>query len=246
MILGNFSTVLNRSVITHTRKSCDEPDPFIAELENRRVGIINGLQETDVINAPKFKTLASNEKYTYRKLFSNKIEKTGPRHVIFVESNYYPRFAESDDSIWERLIVFNFRARFTDIPSETNEFILDSDLFTKLSHEKEAILKWMVEGSVRYFAKEKLDIPTSNLEALQYYKNICQSHYEAYFYSRLRATQNESDRIQVSLLNSDYKNWCAQNEIEGCSTRKLTEFLHRKGINKKKNNNTYYTNVVYK
>ena len=248
MIMGKFATNLNRSVLIRTKRSSDEPDPFVASLENKRIGIIDNLEQRDIINVAKYKALASNEKYVYRKLFSNDVENTQSDHVLFLAVNHCPRFKESDDSLWERMVFIDFKARFTENPSKDYEFPIDKKLLSKLGDEKEkeAVLKWMIDGAIRYYAREKLDIPESNLETLEHYADLFQSSFDEYFSSRLKLTDDDKDRIQVTLLNDDYKNWCFENGIEEGKIKELADFLHGKGIYKKKNNNTYYTHVIYK
>ncbi len=246
LILGNFSTFLNKSLIINTGKASDSPEPFMAELKNKRVGIMNELQQTDVINTTKFKILATNEKYTYRVLNSNDIEKTDSRHVILLASNHKPIFPETDQSIWERLVIINFNARFIDEPKNANEFKVDRKLNIKLRDEKEAILKWLIDGCIRYFEHGKLNIPESSLEALEEYKTMSQDEHELYFSNRLEMTKDDKDRIQVSALYTDYKEWCLQNNVKKITNVAFGEIAFRKNIPKVKNSNHYYTNVKIK
>lgn len=248
MLLHKFAVSLNKSVIIDSKRGSDAPDPFVAELKNKRVGIINELQQNDMVSTSKFKTLATNEEYSYRVLHSNDVEKTSSRHVILLASNHKPVFPETDDSIWERLIIMNFKARFTDNPKNDNEYKIDRKLLTKLDtdEEKQAFLKWVVDGSIRYFKQGKLMIPKSCLDALDEYKFISQDDTELYFYYRLEVTKDSEDRIQVSLLHKDYKDWCITNAVDPISRKDFANFLLKKNIGRFKSNNTYYTHVKYK
>ncbi len=245
-LLGNFSTFLNKSLILNTGKASDAPEPFMAELKNKRVGIMNELQQSDIINPSKFKTLATNEKYTYRVLNSNDIEKTESNHVILLASNHKPVFPETDQSIWERLLIINFKAKFTDEPKSENEFIVDRKLNVKLQSEKEAFLKWLVDGSIRYFKNGKLNIHINSLNALDEYKMMSQDENELYFFHRLEITKDSDDRIQASELYADYKEWCSTNNVKKMSSIAFSEYSSRKKIGKTKSNVYYYTNVKFK
>ena len=246
--LGVFSTFLGKSVLVNTTRTSDLPDPFIAELKNKRVGIINDMGQTDIIHTGKMKNLAENEKYPFRLLFSNKIEKTVSKHVLFITSNHKPIFPETDDSIWQRLVLVEFKAKFVENPEKKDEFKADRKLRSKLEspEEKEAFLKWMIDGAVRYYQTEKLNIPQSSLRILDEYKMFSQDENELYFQSRLRSTEDQSDRIQSAILYSDYKNWCRNNSVKKLSSIGFAELLSEKGVPKIKSNTYYYTNVKFK
>ncbi len=248
-LLTNFSINLNKSLIINSGRGAEAPDPFIAELANKRVGIINELEQSDVINTTKFKTLATNEGYCYRLLNSNKIEKTNSRHVLLLASNHKPTFPETDQSIWERLVIMNFRAKFTDNPKEENEYKIDPKLREKLEseHEKEAFLKWLIDGSIRYFNRGKLVIPQSCLDSLEEYKSVSQDENESYFFDRIEITKNKKDRIQSSELFNDYIEWAISKHVKKQMTRVgFSEFMHRKKVPKTKISNTYYTHIKLK
>ncbi len=245
--VGEFSTFLGKSLLVNTPRTADFPDPFIAVLKNKRVGIINDFQQTDLINTGKFKILAENEKYPFRMLFSNKIEETVSRHVLFLTLNHKPIFPETDDAIWDRLVLVNFNAKFVDNPQD-GEFKADKKLRSKLEEqeEKEAFLKWLIDGAIRYFKNEKLIIPQSNLDSLDEYKMLSQDENELYFLDRLQVTGNVNDRIQVSILYSDYKSWCKRSHVKRISNIAFSELLSSKKIPTIKSRSYYYTCIKFK
>ena len=150
-ILGYLFTGLNSSLLVGRRKIS-----FPAELKNKRIGVITDLEETDVIRTDKLKSLVSNNKYANKFLHSDFVEKTSLRHVIIVTSNSRPKFSESNLSAWEKLLVINFDAKFIEKPKAKNEFQVNRTLFDTLKLEEEAILKWIIDGAVRYYKNEKL------------------------------------------------------------------------------------------
>lgn len=244
-VLGEYSSFLNKAIIIDSNKSSDAPDPFLAELKGLRVGIINELKQVDVINTSKFKTLATNEKYTFRQLNSNLIEKVKSKHVLMIASNHKPIFPETDQSIWERLWIIKCEAKFVDNPRDRNEFIIDRTLRNKL--DKQAFLKWLVDGAIRFFRNCEIKIPQSSLDALDEYKSASQDENELYFSQRIEATNNEKDRIQISVLFTDYKGWCRENNVKKHFTQTaFSETMARKGYEKKKNSNYYFTKIKYR
>ena len=110
----------------------------------------------ETIKTDKLKSLVSNNKYANKFLRSDFVEKTSLRHVIIVTSNSRPKFSESNLSAWERLLVINFDAKFIEKPKAKNEFQVNRTLFETLKLEEEAILKWIIDGAVRYYKNEKL------------------------------------------------------------------------------------------
>lgn len=246
LIFGKFSTTLDNSVIVDGGKSSDAPDPFLASLKNKRLGMMNELRHNDTINTRKFKVLVTNERLAYRNLYSSNIEHTTSQHVLILTSNHKPTFPETDRSIWERLILVEFKASFVDNPKSEGEFKIDRGLIPKLEKELESILKWLVDGAIRYYRNDALNIPVSSLKFLEQYKAISQDENEAYFYERLEKTGNKKDRIKTVDLYEDYKNWCADHGIKKLTKMPFTEFMARMGIPWKKSGTNYYANVKFK
>ena len=244
-ILGDFATDIDSSLIVSTGKSSNAPDPFIAELKTKRLGIMNELQQTDVINTKKFKILVTNEKLPYRALYSNQIEKTTSQHVLILASNHKPTFPETDQSIWERLIIVRFEAKFVDNPKREGEFKIDRDLFSKLKNEKEAILKWLIDGAIRFYANGRLIIPEGSLGALDEYKMISEDENENYVRDRLEKTDNNKDRIKTVDLFNDYKKWCNDNGVTKLTKVPFGEFMSKMGFHVKKYGTNYYTHVKF-
>ena len=247
LIFGKFSASLDNSIIVDGGKSSNNPDPFLADLKNKRLGIMNELKHNDIINTRKFKVLVTNEKLAYRNLYSPTIEHTTSQHVLILASNHKPTFPETDRSIWERLVLVEFKASFVDDPKLEGEFKIDRGLISKLELELEAILRWLVDGAISYYRNDGLTIPKSSLRYLEKYKAISQDENEAYFYERLEKTSSDKDRIKTVDLYDDYKNWC----IDHCVRKLLSkvpfeEFLERKGIHWKKSGTNYYTHVKLK
>lgn len=247
-LLQRFSTSLAKSIIVDSGRVIDSPDPFMDALKNKRVGIINELQQKDSINTTKFKILATNEKYVYRLLHSNETEQTNSRHVILLASNHKPIFPETDDSIWERLLIINFKAKFTDKPKNDDEFLVDRDLLSKLQvpEVKQAFLKWLVDGAIRYYNHGRLMIPQTCLDALEDYRVTSQNDVEIYFNYRLEITKDSSDKIQVMPLYRDYESWCIENGVKKISHLVFGEFITKKNIAKVKNGESYYTHLKFK
>jgi P4 family phage/plasmid primase-like protien len=245
-IFGEFAVGLDNSIIVNTGKISNAPDPFLADLKNRRLGIMNELQQSDVINTRKFKVLVTNEKLAYRNLYSKEIEQTTSQHVLILASNHKPSFPETDQSIWERLIIVNFKAKFVDEPENEEEFPIDRDLFSKLQLHKEAILRWLIDGAISFYKKGKLSIPKSSLKALEHYKTISQDENEAYFDQRLERTKNKDDKIKTVDLYTDYKRWCTEYNVKRLYKTPFFEFIDKKKVPYKKSDTSYYTHIKFK
>jgi putative DNA primase/helicase len=85
-----------------------------------------------------------------------------PTHKLFLSTNHKPEIRGSDGAIWRRVKLVPFT--FTVAPED-----MDKDLDRKLEKEAEGILRWIVEGALKW-QQLGLDDPIEVREATQDYR----------------------------------------------------------------------------
>ena len=104
-------------------------------IRNARIGFSNELSADEIINGGNLKKFSSGgDKLTARLHCSNEISFI-PHFVLFVMLNDMNTIEPYDDAVDERLCIFNFKRRFTDIPKTMYDLKKDPNL----KHEVETI-----------------------------------------------------------------------------------------------------------
>ena len=243
ILFEDYFATLNNSVIIKTGKKNDDPDPFLARLDGRRIGLISEIGMKDTMNIDKVKNLTTKDNYNYRMLFSNTIKEMKTSHTLFLLTNYKPNLEECDNAIWRRLVLLYFKACFVKEPKKPNERPIVLDLEEKLSQKEhmEAFFSWIVEGSIRYH-QEGLVIPKSNLEDIENYKD----HEDelAEFISECCVLSKEYDEKKFAVrskeLYSRYCDWCSEYRMSKENIKIFNAKLEKKGFQKKKRKGLMY------
>lgn len=72
---------------------------------------------------------------------------------IFIETNCLPRVGSGDEALWDRMRVIDHAVRFALTPEEalaTDMPLVDPTLKDRLLLEADGVLKWMVEGAIKW------------------------------------------------------------------------------------------------
>lgn len=154
-LLGKFATTMHPSSIARTRTNATNvAEPFIADLEGRRMGFAPELERGSKLATAAIKHLTGGDNIKTRKLYHNAIEFV-PKHKISMLCNNEPEFSV-DEAMLRRIVKIPFRANFTYTPNpndpthrRTNPLILDR---LKEPGNLSALLNWLLIGSARYYA----------------------------------------------------------------------------------------------
>lgn len=141
--------------------------PDLADLRGRRFAAIEETPESGRLDVVGLKNLAGTLRITARKLYRDPV--TFPAsHTLFVNTNYPPQVAETDEGTWRRLLLVEFPYTFTGAGGDT-ERPGDPRLRARLSgpEQARAALAWLVEGAVRWYEnrREFPDTPSRVREA---------------------------------------------------------------------------------
>ncbi len=145
--------------------------------------------------------------------------------VVLFSTNHLPRVRGTDEGIWRRMNVIEFKRTFKE--NERDPYLKDS-----LRTEKSGILNWMLEGHRRYKASA-LQPPACVQDANRRYRkdmDVVSAFLEecCEFASEARCNQ--------TILKNAYERYCQDNGRSEASWRDLTAALEARGLAKKKSN----------
>lgn len=159
-ILGGYSANTQPETIM-LKKWGNETSSDIARLKGARFVTSEEPTEGVRLNEGLLKQLTGGSKVTCRFLYGDEFEYT-PEFKIWVATNHKPVIRGTDVGIWRRIKLIPFEVN---IPKER----VDKHLKQKLSNEAPQILRWMVEGSVKWHTSGMTE-PQCVLDAVKEYK----------------------------------------------------------------------------
>lgn len=104
------------------------PDPFLAHLVHKRVALCSETDSEAELKVSRVKQLTGNDQMDYRLLYDNQVRSLCPTHKLFVLTNHKPSVKDDDHSIWRRLCIIGFPARFVENPKQPHERKLTGNL----------------------------------------------------------------------------------------------------------------------
>ena len=119
-----------------------------------RFAILEELQSGHRLNSAILKKLVGTPTMTARLMHKNFISWLSS-HSIFVVSNYCPIIVDTDNGTWRRIVIIDYPTTF---PESADPKINGLGIRERLQvgrEQQEAILSWLVAGSVAWFANGK-------------------------------------------------------------------------------------------
>jgi putative DNA primase/helicase len=134
----------------------------LASVHGKRLIIAAEPSQGSRLDTSLIKSLTGGDQLSARRMREDLWSFT-PEALIVLVSNELPLVRDTSDGIWRRIVVIPFLARFQGTER-------DPLLKEKLLAEKEGILRWLVDGAVRY-SKEGLTPPPTVHAASANYRN---------------------------------------------------------------------------
>lgn len=230
-ILGDYATNIQPQTIMVNPKSGNAPSSDIARLKGARLVTSVEPNEGMRLDEGLLKQLTGDDVVTARKMFSEEFE-FKPEFKLWMATNHKPLIRGTDTGIWRRIHLIPFEVQ---IPLDR----VDKKLKYKLVKESEGILKWAVQGCIRW-QNEGLSMPQKVLEAVREYQ-----HEMDVISTFMDACCIGEGEVKASRLYAVYAKWAEEhNEYVMSSTKFGTELTKRDGIGKKKTRDGwYYTGV---
>lgn len=212
----------------------------IARLRGARFVTTVEPNENVKLNEGLVKQLTGGDKVTARFLYGREFEFV-PEFKIWLGANHKPVIKGTDDGIWRRIRLIPFTAQIPD-------YKIDRNLKAKLKAELPQIMKWAVDGAIKW-QKEGLKPPKVVEEATKEYRKEMDKL--AGFIDEYLIPDNNS-KIKANDLYLTYCEWCNENNEFTCSATKFFKDIKSKMIDKiVMSDGTYYigyrlnTKVIY-
>jgi putative DNA primase/helicase len=196
-VMGEYATVAPESLLTvrsHVEHACE-----IADLCGRRLVIASETEAGAKLRVQLVKRLTGDAKLKGRFMRENFFE--FPRtHKTVLVTNHKPRIDDSGNAIWRRVRLIPFGVT---IPADEQ----DPNLIDKLKAEASGILRWLVEGALKW-GVVGMEPPEEVLIATETYRSESDPISDFIADKCVRGTSKV--RAGRGELYDAYRSWCGQ------------------------------------
>ena len=233
-ILGDYATNIQPQTIMVNPKSGNAPSSDIARLKGARLVTSVEPNEGMRLDEGLLKQLTGDDVVTARKMFAEEFE-FKPEFKLWMATNHKPLIRGTDTGIWRRIHLIPFEVQ---IPSDK----VDKKLKYKLAKEADGILKWAVQGCLKW-QNDGLRMPQKVLDAVREYQHEMDV-VSAFLDACCVTGEGET---KASKLYAVYASWADENnEYKMSSTKFGTELMRKDFIGRKMGRDgcRYYTGVA--
>lgn len=176
-ILGQFCTALNDNIFVKSNSNAAHSS-YLTGVINTRAGISSELDDNAHFNIPLLNKLVGSDKTEFRACGSDVVEEFKSFCKLILLTNDIPKYPPSKKAFIARFCPIQFPTQFvnksiTHKKLKPHQRDQNTELAEKMQNSPEYlndILRWMVEGSVRFYQDGKvLLLP----ESVQQFKNKC-------------------------------------------------------------------------
>lgn len=225
-LLGDYSIKLESKSLMSQKNQGMSTD--IARLHGSRFVICNETDEEKKFDEPKVKELIGDTILTAERKFEMPFQFKAS-HKIFMSTNSLPGIKGTDEGIWRRLPVIEFKAHFwmkgRDEPGEP-ELEADIHFMDKLSMP--GILRWAVDGAMEW-NRIGLSIPDKVHQASKEYRGSMDEFDD---FLSLNVDMNEKYRTRMGDLYKRYTRWANESNVAPLSKIELGRLLTKRGWDK--------------
>ena len=235
-MLGSYSCNVQPETIMLKRFSEGGANSDIARLKSARFVTSEEPTEGVRLNEGLLKQLTGGGRITCRYLYGDEFEYT-PEFKIWLATNHKPVIRGTDVGIWRRIKLIPFEVN---IPKEK----VDKNMKYKLRSEFPQILRWAVEGCMKW-RENGITEPLCVQDAVKEYKKEMDL-LASYMDQCITIDYDSGERISASDLFKNYTAWAKENrEYEMSSKKFFTEIGKKLPEKIRTGTGIFYKNVVF-
>ena len=221
-LVREYSATIELDVLT-SREDSNNTAAARAQLLGKRFVITNEAEDGQKLSSARLKRLCQGEGglISACRKYENPIT-FRETHKLWMDSNFKPELPSSDAAIWSRLHLVPF---IKTVPKERQ----DRQLRDKLLAEAPGILRWLVEGAVRWYAKGLPPSKTVTKATREWQEEVNRLRH----FLEERTEEKAGAYVWHKNLFASYKGWSEENnERHVLSARKFSEQMITMGYKK--------------
>jgi putative DNA primase/helicase len=211
-LLGDYARQASTETFV-TKQNTGNANTDIARLKGSRLVSAVESEQGKRLAESLVKQLTGGEPITARFLYQDEFE-FKPSFKIFFTTNHKPEIRGTDKGIWRRIKLIPFTVT---IPTEE----VDTKLDEKLKKELPGILRWAVEGCLKW-QRQGLEEPKEVREATEGYREEMDV---LLHFVKDCCVINPRTKVASKNLYQEYTKWCEDNGEYAIKQRKFIEQL---------------------
>jgi putative DNA primase/helicase len=220
--LGEYADLLDQTVLFA------QPDAHttgLTDLQGKRFVSTDELEGRKPINTALLKKLTGGGELKARRMRQDNV-KWKMTHTLWLVSNYQPNLGvDSSEGLWERVLIVETGPK---IPRQQR--VPDAELRGRLRDEGAGILRWAVEGAVRYLERGRLpDTPLRVKMATDSFANQARLMRR---YLDEHATVVAGESIELKAVRGMFERWLRDEGVlppEGITSAYVGQLLRQEG-----------------
>lgn len=208
-VAGELGYTLPFAVLEPSRNAGEGASPYMADLDGPRFVVASEVRENTKLDESRIKALSGGDEITARRLHAAPFTYR-PQLKLWLGVNHKPAVADESDGFWRRPRFIPFMQQFKGAAQDTL-------LFDRLKEEAPGILRWAVEGAVKWYAAIAAsggrpvlgDVPGAG-EMLKEWRAESDPLEE---WLLERCIQRADLKAEVGSVHRDYCEWCDDNRI---------------------------------
>jgi len=197
--LGDYITSVDVSLLTNKRASSSNASPDIIRLKGKRMFTFQEPEHDDKLRTGILKQFTGGDTIIARELFKAPITFKLQGTMIMC-CNDLPQVASIDGGTWRRIRVIEFKSRFCENPVKSNEFLIDSNLKSKMKNWRPYFMSILIHWYNKYLY-EGLHEPDEVKKATNKYK-VDNDKFDEYFDQNI-----EEDNKSFETIKNIYNNF---------------------------------------
>lgn len=201
-LLDEYTGEVSVGALAH-RADGDKPNSTLLQAKDCRILITNESDKDARLNTSLIKQISAGDEICPRALRKAN-EHFVPHMKILWVTNHIPKLDWNDGGMERRIRLIPFPVT---IPKEKRDFNLPDNLW----EEREAILKWLVDGAVAYYQYGMAAIPEVMQDAMDRERFSADS-INGFLKEMVIPTGNSTDRLKAHEVYNAYKQFCTDCE----------------------------------
>ena len=156
-VLGPYAHVIHLSLLV--RQRYPQHDTVKADLFRKRLAVASETERRVKLDEASVKNLTGGDRITAHRMREDFWE-FDPSHSLWLQTNHLPEIGGRDTGIWSRIKVVKWEETFTGKEDKTLKKTLES--------EAPGILRWLVEGCLKWEKQELVEPEAVIRETLAY------------------------------------------------------------------------------
>ncbi len=217
-IIGTYGVTVPPAFMMQSRRDGGSATPELAMLPGARMAFANEIEAGSRLSGATVKNAVSTEDMTVRPLYCSPFT-FKPTHKLLIRGNHRPIVTDDDEGIWRRILL---------IPFDLNVAPQDRDpgLEARLIAEAPGILRWMVEGFVKW-RQSGLKVAKRVTDASLAYRR--ESDLLEQWLSE-RCERGSAHTTQQRHAYGSYRRWCDEQGLRCFAKASFTRSLIERGI----------------